>query len=203
MSGTWLFTAWAIDDAGNNFETNQVFNLTSEGFSGLQHATKIGSSLNLIIIVITIFMLFTLILIKKRDSISVERFDDSPSINPEMIFDENDLSLGELTLKEESNFKSEIIENDEPTVEIQEIDSLMNSEINNQNTDFDSLKELLDSETNTLDEAEVFANDTGVMLAAEGTIQGQTGWYHDRDGNLFYWNVDENGVWTKIDTELN
>ena len=41
------------------------------------------------------------------------------------------------------------------------------------------------------------------MLAAEGTIQGQTGWYHDRDGNLFYWNVDENGVWTKIDTELN
>ena len=52
MSGTWVFNAWAIDNAGNNFETNQVFNLTSEGFSGLQHATKIGSSLNLIIIVI-------------------------------------------------------------------------------------------------------------------------------------------------------
>ena len=147
-------------------------------------------------------MMFTLILIKRRDTISVEGFDDSPSINPEMIFDENDLSLEELTPKEEQKFKPDIEgKGIDPTH--QELDVLINQETTTSETDLDTLKELLDSETNASDAAEVFANDTGVMLAAEGTIQGQTGWYHDRDGNLHYWNIDENGVWTKIDTGMN
>jgi FtsZ-interacting cell division protein ZipA len=39
---------------------------------------------------------------------------------------------------------------------------------------------------------------TGVMAACEGTIQGQTGWYHDGMGNTSYWEVDEGGSWTRL-----
>ncbi len=39
---------------------------------------------------------------------------------------------------------------------------------------------------------------SGVMLACEGTIQGQTGWYHDGMGNTSYWQVDEVGTWTRL-----
>ena len=38
----------------------------------------------------------------------------------------------------------------------------------------------------------------GVMLACEGTVQGQTGWYHDGNGNTSYWQVDEGGTWTRL-----
>ncbi|HJM45254.1 MAG TPA: hypothetical protein QF644_04835, partial [Candidatus Poseidoniaceae archaeon] len=203
-SGSWTFTVWAVDDAGNIFETNQIFNLTSESYSGLQHATKIGSSLNLIIIVIMMFMLFTLIIIKKRDNISLEGFSESPSINPDMMFEESDLSLEELNSKNNQEVEPELLENKEIYTEDQHLDQLIDSE-NNKTTpnDLDSIQELLDSENNATEAAEVFANDTGVMLAAEGTIQGQTGWYHDREGNLVYWNIDEKGIWTRIDTGMN
>ncbi len=202
-SGSWTFTVWAIDDAGNIFETSQTFNLTSDGYSGLQHATKIGSSLNLMIVVIMMFILFTLIILKKRDNVSVEGFSESPSINPEMIFEESDLSLEELNSNSNQEVESESIENKEIYNEDQHLEILIDSQNNNQPTDLDSIQELLDSENNVTEAAEVFANDTGVMLAAEGTIQGQTGWYHDREGNLVYWNIDENGIWTRIDTEMN
>ena len=39
---------------------------------------------------------------------------------------------------------------------------------------------------------------SGVMLACDGTIQGQTGWYHDGMGNTSYWQVDEVGTWTRL-----
>ena len=39
---------------------------------------------------------------------------------------------------------------------------------------------------------------SGVMIACEGTIQGQTGWYHDGMGNTSYWQVDEGGAWTRL-----
>ena len=70
-------------------------------------------------------------------------------------------------------------------------------------TDVESIQKLLDSDINTVEIAEAFATDTGIMMAAEGTTQGQSGWYYDRQGNLVYWNVNENGVWTRIDTEMN
>ncbi|MEC7687582.1 MAG: hypothetical protein VX514_00920, partial [Candidatus Thermoplasmatota archaeon] len=40
---------------------------------------------------------------------------------------------------------------------------------------------------------------SGVMLACDGTIQGQTGWYHDGMGNTSYWQVDEVGTWTRLE----
>ena len=39
---------------------------------------------------------------------------------------------------------------------------------------------------------------SGVMLACDGTTQGQTGWYHDGMGNTSYWQVDEVGTWTRL-----
>ena len=39
---------------------------------------------------------------------------------------------------------------------------------------------------------------SGVMLACDGTTQGQTGWYHDGMGNTSYWQVDEEGTWTRL-----
>ncbi len=200
--GSWTFTAWVADEAGNFHEISKSLNLTSEEYTGLQHATKIGSSLNLIIIVLVMFILFTLILIKKRENIVIESFDNTPLINPDMIFEDDDLRLKELNsedkIAEPSQIGSEDLYGAENNLGLLEIE-----ESNEIPTDIDSIQELLDSDANTYELAESFAKDTGIMLAAEGTIQGQSGWYHDRQGNLMYWSVDENGAWTRIDTEVN
>jgi hypothetical protein len=42
------------------------------------------------------------------------------------------------------------------------------------------------------------ARQTGVMVAAQGTVQGQTGWYYDATGELTCWNVDASGGWSRI-----
>jgi len=42
------------------------------------------------------------------------------------------------------------------------------------------------------------ARETGVMVAAQGTVQGQTGWYYDSSGELTYWNVDAAGNWNRV-----
>ena len=42
------------------------------------------------------------------------------------------------------------------------------------------------------------AKRTGVMQAAPGTEQGQTGWYIDSDGQLTSWLVSESGEWTRM-----
>ena len=42
------------------------------------------------------------------------------------------------------------------------------------------------------------AQQTGIMQAAPGTIQGKTGWYVDAKGVLSAWKVDANGNWGKI-----
>ena len=42
------------------------------------------------------------------------------------------------------------------------------------------------------------AASSGVMLACDGTVQGQTGWYHDGRGQMSYWQVDESGAWTRV-----
>ena len=42
------------------------------------------------------------------------------------------------------------------------------------------------------------ARETGVMVAAQGTVQGQTGWYYDATGELTCWNVDAAGQWSRI-----
>jgi hypothetical protein len=42
------------------------------------------------------------------------------------------------------------------------------------------------------------ARQTGVMVAAQGTVQGQTGWYYDTTGELTCWNVDASGGWSRI-----
>jgi hypothetical protein len=47
-------------------------------------------------------------------------------------------------------------------------------------------------------EAAQKARQTGVMVAAQGTVQGQTGWYYDTTGELTCWNVDASGGWSRI-----
>ena len=42
------------------------------------------------------------------------------------------------------------------------------------------------------------ARETGVMVAARGTVQGQTGWYYDSSGELTCWNVDGSGNWSRV-----
>jgi len=199
--GSWVFTAWAVDEAGNNFETSSVFNLTVDDYSGLQHASKIGSSLNLIILIIIVIMLFTLILIKKRETVMIEEFDETPLINPDLMFEENDLTLDDLNT-ETKDLDVELMSSEESYIQ-EIVDLSINSGIVNNSTDIDSIQTLLDSNTESNSEAELFAKDTGVMLAVQGTIQGKTGWYYDSNGDFVYWNVDENGVWSRVNTEMN
>jgi subtilisin family serine protease len=200
--GSWTFTAWVVDEAGNFYEISESLNLTSEDYTGLQHATKIGSSLNLIIIVLVIFILFTLVLIRKRENIVIETFEGSLLINPDMMFEGDDLSLKELET-ENTIPESELIDSEELYNSNENIDELVIEQNHETSADIESIQELLDSNIDTIEMAESFANDTGIMLAAEGTIQGQSGWYHDRQGDLAYWNVNETGEWTRIDTEMN
>jgi len=42
------------------------------------------------------------------------------------------------------------------------------------------------------------AGQVGVMQAAPETNQGETGWYVDASTELQYWNVGEDGSWTRI-----
>ena len=53
-------------------------------------------------------------------------------------------------------------------------------------------------QTSVEDGQKQVAESNGVMLACDGTIQGQTGWYHDGMGNTSYWQVDEVGTWTRL-----
>ena len=43
------------------------------------------------------------------------------------------------------------------------------------------------------------ASEVGVMQAAPGTEQGQSGWYVDVSSEVQYWNVGEDGSWTRVD----
>tara|TARA_B100001094_G_C17926890_1_gene668752 strand:+ start:182 stop:460 length:279 start_codon:yes stop_codon:yes gene_type:complete len=47
-------------------------------------------------------------------------------------------------------------------------------------------------------QAAAAAASSSVMLACDGTVQGQTGWYHDGRGQMSYWQVDESGAWTRV-----
>jgi hypothetical protein len=44
----------------------------------------------------------------------------------------------------------------------------------------------------------LIAQQTGIMQAAPGTVQGKTGWYVDAKGVLSAWKVDANGNWERI-----
>ncbi|DAC31647.1 MAG TPA: hypothetical protein D7H95_04945, partial [Candidatus Poseidoniales archaeon] len=43
------------------------------------------------------------------------------------------------------------------------------------------------------------AGEVGVMQAAPGTEQGQSGWYVDVSSEVQYWNVGEDGSWSRVD----
>jgi len=197
--GTWTFTAWAIDKAGNMHEQSETFVLVSEDYSGLQHATKIGSTFNIGIIIMMLILILSLILIKKRETMLIDEFVETPSINPEMMFEGDDLILRDLNT---ANPEEPVSESFEPKEKNGNIEVLTNTQENNQ-ADIQLIQELLDSEENQTNLAESFAENNGVMLAAEGTKQGKSGWYHDMQGNLVYWNIDDDGNWKRIDTELN
>ena len=46
--------------------------------------------------------------------------------------------------------------------------------------------------------AAAMAKASGVMVAAEGTTQGQSGWYYDTAGELTHWEVDAEGRWNRL-----
>lgn len=45
------------------------------------------------------------------------------------------------------------------------------------------------------------AQQAGVMVAIQGTMQGKSGWYQDFDGTKYFFAVDPNGVWWQIVTQ--
>jgi hypothetical protein len=44
------------------------------------------------------------------------------------------------------------------------------------------------------------AQQAGVMVAINGTVQGKSGWYQDFDGTKYYFAVDQNGIWWQVVT---
>jgi hypothetical protein len=42
------------------------------------------------------------------------------------------------------------------------------------------------------------AAEVGVMQAAPGSVQGQSGWYVDVSEEIQFWNVGEDGSWTRV-----
>ena len=42
------------------------------------------------------------------------------------------------------------------------------------------------------------AREAGVMVAINGTVQGQSGWYQDFDEQVYYFAVDSEGVWWEV-----
>ena len=45
------------------------------------------------------------------------------------------------------------------------------------------------------------AQQAGVMVAIQGTLQGKSGWYQDFDGTKYFFAVDPQGVWWQIVTQ--
>jgi hypothetical protein len=45
------------------------------------------------------------------------------------------------------------------------------------------------------------AQQAGVMVAVQGTVQGKSGWYQDFDGTKYFFAVDPKGVWWQIVTQ--
>ena len=43
------------------------------------------------------------------------------------------------------------------------------------------------------------AAEIGVMQAITGTEQGSSGWYVDVSGEIQYWNVGDDGSWTRVE----
>ena len=86
--------------------------------------------------------MISIIFYKKRENILIDEFTNSPSINPEMMFEDNDLVLDELN--NENNNQDELELNFEENLKNNNLE-LVPTNQESKSTDIDSIQQLLKS----------------------------------------------------------
>ena len=153
----------------NGLISQQFYDVESVLLSGALGSTNTAVS---IIIGLLLMIFAVLVVLIRRGNAKEEEWDE------EEFYEVSEEEEQELTLA------SEHVNTEEPTTPIEPGRGMTHSE--------PDLAEELRQELATK------AGQVGVMQAAPGTNQGETGWYVDASTEVQYWNVASDGSWTRV-----
>ena len=160
----------------NGLISQQFFDVDSVLLSGALGSTNTAVS---IIIGLLLMIFIVLVVLIRKGSQKDADWDD------EDYYDDDDLEEH----SEEINTEVEETDSAEPQTEHSDaVQTVQESAENNQPEIADDLRQELATK----------AGQVGVMQAAPGTSQGDTGWYVDANTELQYWNVGSDGSWTRV-----
>ena len=160
----------------NGLISQQFFDVDSVLLSGALGSTNTAVS---IIIGLLLMIFIVLVVLIRKGSQKDEDWDD------EDYYDDDDLEEH----SEEINTEVEETDSAEPQTEHSDaVQTVQESAENNQPEIADDVRQELATK----------AGQVGVMQAAPGTSQGDTGWYVDANTELQYWNVGSDGSWTRV-----
>jgi len=160
----------------NGLISQQFFDVDSVLLSGALGSTNTAVS---IIIGLLLMIFIVLVVLIRKGSQKDADWDD------EDYYDDDDLEEH----SEEINTEVEETDSAEPQTEHSDaVQTVQESAENNQPEIADDVRQELATK----------AGQVGVMQAAPGTSQGDTGWYVDANTELQYWNVGSDGSWTRV-----
>ena len=160
----------------NGLISQQFFDVDSVLLSGALGSTNTAVS---IIIGLLLMIFIVLVVLIRKGSQKDADWDD------EDYYDDDDLEEH----SEEINTEVEETDSAEPQTEHSDaVQTVQESAENNRPEIADDVRQELATK----------AGQVGVMQAAPGTSQGDTGWYVDANTELQYWNVGSDGSWTRV-----
>ncbi|MEC7260888.1 MAG: hypothetical protein VXV71_00520, partial [Candidatus Thermoplasmatota archaeon] len=154
----------------NGLISQQFYDVESVLLGGTLGSTNTAVSL---IIALLLLIFVVLVVLIRRGNAKDEEWDEEEFY--EVSEDDEALLVGD---------SNDSVEMDVDTEEVTETVESSNSQ--------PTLEEALRQELATR------AGPVGVMQAAPGTQQGETGWYVDASTELQYWNVGPDGSWTRV-----
>jgi hypothetical protein len=182
-----------ISSSGNDRSCNILWNgLLSQNYFDVESVLlggAVGSTntaMGLGIFFLTLILVTLVVLVRKANQEEVDWIDDA--------FDETD--------EYESEDDEEDGEIHETTPESADAVASNDSDGDGGDSSSESVDAksaqptLSDDERNTLAGK---AAEIGVMQAITGTEQGSSGWYVDVSGEIQYWNVGDDGSWTRVE----
>ena len=175
-SDTWEIE---LEEAGSDRSCTVTWNgLISQQFYDVESVLlggTLGSTNTAVSIIIALLLLIFVVLVVliRRGNAKEEEWDEE--------------EFYEVSEEDEERLVGESIDSVEMDVGAEEVTEAVESS-NSQPALEDALRQELATK----------AGQVGVMQAAPGTQQGETGWYVDASTELQYWNVGPDGSWTRV-----
>ncbi len=175
-SDTWEIE---LEEAGSDRSCTVTWNgLISQQFYDVESVLlggTLGSTNTAVSIIIALLLLIFVVLVVliRRGNAKEEEWDEE--------------EFYEVSEEDEELLAGESIDSVEMDVGAEEVTEAVESS-NSQPALEDALRQELATK----------AGQVGVMQAAPGTQQGETGWYVDASTELQYWNVGPDGSWTRV-----